>query len=78
VSTPRLNQLVNAYFRGTGNLSACNVALMGDVRGAYRVLVGIPEGKKPLGRPTRRRDDNTKTDIQEVGWGHGLDCSGSE
>ena len=51
---------------------------MGDVLGAYRVLVGIPEGKKPLGRPTRRRDDNTKTDLQEVGWGHGFYCSGSE
>jgi hypothetical protein len=38
-------------------------------RGAYRVLVAKPEGRKPLGRARRRRDDNNKTDIQEVGRG---------
>ena len=35
----------------------------------YRVLVGKHEGKKPLGRPRRRWEDNIKMDIQEVGWG---------
>jgi len=35
--------------------------------GRYRVLVGKPEGKKPLGRPRRRREDNIKMDLQEVG-----------
>jgi len=40
-------------------------------------LVGKPEGKRPLGRPRRRRDDNIKIDLQEVGWGYGLDLSGS-
>ena len=38
-------------------------------RGAYRVLVGKPEGKKQLARPKHRREDNTKMDLQEVGWG---------
>jgi hypothetical protein len=41
---------------------------MGEERGVYRVFVGKPEGKRPLGRP-RRRWDNTKVDLQEVGRG---------
>jgi hypothetical protein len=45
---------------------------MGDRRGAYRVLVGIPEGKRPLGRPRHRWEDNIKMDLQKVGWG-GMD-----
>jgi hypothetical protein len=40
-----------------------------DKRGAYRVLVGRPDGKSPLGRPKHRWDDNIKISIQEVGWG---------
>jgi len=43
------------------------VALMGEGRGVHRVLVGKPEGKRPLGRPRRRWEDNIKTDLQEVG-----------
>jgi hypothetical protein len=42
---------------------------MGEGTGAYRILVGRPEGRKPLGRPRRRWEDNIKMDIQEVGWG---------
>jgi hypothetical protein len=42
---------------------------MGEERGAYRVLVGKPEGKRPLGRPRRRWEDNIKTDLREVGCG---------
>ena len=42
---------------------------MGDVRGAYRVLVGRPEGKRQLGRPRHRCEDNIKMDLREVGWG---------
>jgi len=42
---------------------------MGKKRGKYRVLVGKPEGKKPLGRPRRRWEDNIKIDLQEVGCG---------
>ena len=40
-------------------------------RGAYRVLVGKPEGKRPLGRPRRRWVDNIRMDLQEVGCGYG-------
>jgi hypothetical protein len=40
---------------------------MGERRGVYRVLVGKPEGKRPLGRPRRRWEDNNKMDIQEAG-----------
>ena len=42
---------------------------MGDTRGVYRVLVGKPEGKRPLGNPRRRREDNNKLGLQEVGCG---------
>jgi len=45
------------------------VARMGEGRDVHRVLVGKPEGKKPLGRPGRRWEDNIKMDIQEVGGG---------
>jgi hypothetical protein len=40
---------------------------MGEGRGVYRILVGRPEGKKPLGRPRRRWEDNIKMDFREVG-----------
>jgi hypothetical protein len=40
---------------------------MGEGRGAYRILVGKPERKRPLGRPRRRWDDNIRMDLQEVG-----------
>jgi hypothetical protein len=42
---------------------------MGEGRGVYRVLVGKPEGKRPLGRPRRRWEDNVRVDLQEVGRG---------
>ena len=42
---------------------------MGERRGVYRVLVGKPEGKRPLGRPRRRWEDNIKMDLEEVGFG---------
>jgi hypothetical protein len=42
---------------------------MGDGRVVYRVLVGKPEGKRPLERPRRRWEDNIKIDLQEVGCG---------
>jgi hypothetical protein len=47
-------------------------ARMGERRGVYRVLVGKPGGKRPLGRPRRRWEDNIKMDLQEVGCG-GMD-----
>jgi hypothetical protein len=51
---------------------------MGKERGVYRVLVRKPEGKRPLGRPRRRWDDNIRIYLQEVGCeGFGLDWAGS-
>jgi hypothetical protein len=42
---------------------------MGEVRGAYNILVGRPEGRRPLGRPRRRWEDNIKMDVGEIGFG---------
>jgi hypothetical protein len=42
---------------------------MGEVRGAYNILVGRPEGRKSLGRPRRRWEDNIKMDLREIGFG---------
>jgi hypothetical protein len=41
---------------------------MGEKWNAYRILVGMPEGKYPLGRPKRRWVDNIKMDLKEIGW----------
>jgi hypothetical protein len=46
---------------------------LGERKGTYRALVGNTEGKRPLGSPRRRWEDNIKIDLQKVGWGHGLD-----
>ena len=46
------------------------MARMGEKRGVYRVLVGKPEGKRPLGRPRRRWVDIIRMDLQEVGCGY--------
>ena len=48
---------------------AGHVARMGKWTGAHRVLVGTPEGKRPLTRPGRRWEDNIEKYIKEVGWG---------
>jgi hypothetical protein len=48
---------------------AGHVARIGEKRNAYRLLVGKPEGKRPLGRPRRRCVENIKSDLGEVGWG---------
>ena len=56
---------------------AGHVARTGDRRDVYRVLVGKPEGKRQLGRPRRRWEDNITMDVQEVGCGeYGLDRAG--
>jgi hypothetical protein len=47
---------------------AGHVARMGEKRNAYRILVGKPEGQRPLGRPRRRFEDNIKIDLREIGW----------
>ena len=48
---------------------------MGERRGIYRVSLGKPVGKRPLGKPRRRWQDNIKIDLQDVGCG-GMDCIG--
>ena len=50
---------------------AGHVARMEEGRVVHKVLVGKPEGKRPLGRPRRRWEDNIKMDLQEVGRGRG-------
>jgi hypothetical protein len=49
---------------------AGHVARMGEERGVYRLLVGKPKGRRPLGRPRRRWVDNIRMDLQEVGCGY--------
>ena len=56
--------MVEVYLHGLG------MALMGEEKGAYRVLVGKPEGKRLLGKPRRIWVDNIRMDLQEVGGGY--------
>jgi hypothetical protein len=46
-----------------------HVACMGEMRSAHNILVGRPEGRRPLGRPRHRWDDNIKMDLGEIGFG---------
>jgi hypothetical protein len=47
---------------------AGHIAHMDDMRNAYNILVGKLEGKRPLGRPRRRWEDNIRMDLREIGW----------
>jgi hypothetical protein len=49
-------------------IQAGHVARIGEKRNAYRILVGKPEGKRPLGRPRRRWVDTIKIDLREIEW----------
>jgi hypothetical protein len=49
------------------------VARMGEERKVYKVLVGKPEGRRPLGRPKRRWEDGVRMDLGEIGLGGGVD-----
>jgi hypothetical protein len=55
------------------------VACIGEERKVYKVLMGKPEGKRPLGRPRHRWEDGIRMDLREIGWGGGggLDSTGS-
>jgi hypothetical protein len=67
--------LLTHYFAGDEiekNEMGGHVVRMGEGRGMYRILMGKPEGKRPLGRPRCRWEDNIKTYLQEVGCG-GMD-----
>jgi hypothetical protein len=55
-----------------------NLAPVEERRGVYRVLVGRPEGKRPLGRSRSRWEDNIEKELQDVGLGDGLDWSVSK
>jgi hypothetical protein len=63
-SSPNIRVIKSRRMRWAGH-----VARKGEGRGAYRILVGRPEGRRPLGKPRHRREDNIKMDLQEVGWG---------
>jgi hypothetical protein len=52
---------------------AGHVSQMGEERKVYKVLVGKPEGKRPLGRPRRRWEDGIRMDLREIGLGGGAD-----
>jgi hypothetical protein len=47
-----------------------HVVRMGELRDAYNILIGRPEGRRPLGRPRRRWEDNIKMDLREIGFGY--------
>jgi len=68
-SSPNIFQVIKSRrMRWVGH-----VACVGEGRVMYSILVGKPEGKRPLGSPRHRWEDNIKRDLQEVGWGGGMD-----
>jgi hypothetical protein len=73
-SSPNIiRQIMSRTMRWAGH-----VALIGEERRLYKVLVGKPEGKRPLGRPRSRWEEGIRMDLREIGWGYGVDSVGSE
>jgi hypothetical protein len=71
-SSPNTVRVMKSRTRWAGH-----VARMGERKGVYRILVGKPDGKRPLGRPRRRWENNIKMDLLEVGCGgYGLGRAG--
>jgi hypothetical protein len=70
-SSPHIRQIKSRRMRWVGQ-----VACIGEGRNVYTVLVGKPEGKRPLGRPRCRWEDGIKMDLREIGWGGGGVWSG--
>jgi hypothetical protein len=66
-SSPDIRQIESRRMRWAGH-----VALMGEGRNVYRVLVGKPEGKRQLERPRHRWEDRIKMNLREIGWGGGF------
>jgi hypothetical protein len=64
-SSPSIVRVIKARRMRWAGQMAC----MGEVRGAYNILVGRPDGRRPLGRPRRRWEDNIKMDLREIGFG---------
>jgi hypothetical protein len=62
-----IRQIKSRIMRGTGH-----VACMGEERKVYKVLVGKPEGKRPLERPRHSWEDGIRMDLGEIGWGRGV------
>jgi hypothetical protein len=62
----KINKIVKVYS------VHLHVERIGEKRNAYRDLLGKPDGKRLLGRPRRRGEDNIKMDLREIGWG-GMD-----
>jgi hypothetical protein len=68
IFVPQLATLIIRMIKSRRMRWAGHVARMGEKRPAYRILVGYPEGKRPLERPRRRWEDNIIMDLRETGW----------